>query len=117
MRERSKVINTNSIHRNHNLDKYTALQSEQGGNVNRIRQLRLMNDMPVKEFAYEMGVGETALYKWELGEMLPSANNLIKMADIFDVSIDYILGRDKSETDYETLLRAVEIMRKMREKK
>ena len=85
--------------------------------MNRIRQLRLMSDMPVKEFAYEMGVGETALYKWELGEMLPSANNLIKMADLFDVSVDYILGLDKSETDYETLLRAVEIMRKMREEK
>ena len=85
--------------------------------MNRIRQLRLMNDRTIKELSYEMGVGETAVYKWEQGEMLPSANNLIKMAELFDVSIDYILGRDKSETDNETLLRAVEIMRKMRETK
>lgn len=85
--------------------------------MNRIRQLRMMHDMTTKELAYDMGINWSSIHKWEIGEMLPTAGHLIKMADIFDVSVDYILGRDKSETDYETLLRAVEIMRKMRETK
>ena len=85
--------------------------------MTRIQQLRLMHNIPIKVFASDMGVGDSTVYKWETDLMLPTAENLMKMADLYDVSVDYILGRDKSETEYETLLRAVEIMRNMRQTK
>lgn len=41
----------------------------------------------------EIGVTSSILSDWLAGKRLPNGENLIKLADYFDVSIDYLLGR------------------------
>lgn len=43
-----------------------------------------------------MGIPHTPLPKPHCGKAEPSLENLVKLADMFDVSVDYLLGR----TDY-----------------
>lgn len=41
----------------------------------------------------ETGLSNGMISDWKNGKRLPSAENLIKVADYFGVSIDYLLGR------------------------
>lgn len=44
--------------------------------------------------ADKLGVSQPSYIRYEQGTAEPSQENLVKIADIFDVSIDYLLGRD-----------------------
>ncbi|MCL2698227.1 MAG: helix-turn-helix domain-containing protein [Oscillospiraceae bacterium] len=47
--------------------------------------------------AYRMskdtGISERLIGYWKSGERQPAKDSLIKLADYFDVSVDYLLGR------------------------
>ena len=58
-----------------------------------IRQLRLQNGMNQVEFAKKMCVTKQCVSNWENDNVLPSIEMLIKMADFFQVSTDFLLGR------------------------
>lgn len=46
------------------------------------------------------GIEQSLLSKYETGERIPPTETLIKLADLYDVSIDYLLGRtDKPEVN------------------
>ena len=62
--------------------------------MNRIRELRQRHKMTQDELAGHMGLTGPSVAKWELGKSNPTAENLKRLADIFDCSIDYILGRE-----------------------
>ena len=49
----------------------------------------------LEENGESKGIGKDTIGKWESGQY-PDTNNLIKLADYFEVSTDYILGRDQS---------------------
>ncbi len=60
---------------------------------NRIRDLREDKDMNQTEIANYLGMSQTGYSKYETGEHdIPTAI-LIKLADFYDVSVDYLLGR------------------------
>lgn len=60
----------------------------------RIRQLRVLRGVKVSELSHDMGlVGNDTIRKYERGEREPNISMLIKIADYFDVSIDYLVGR------------------------
>lgn len=40
-----------------------------------------------------MGLSTNALQKYERGERVPSAEALVMIADYYDVSVDFLLGR------------------------
>ena len=44
--------------------------------------------------ASELGVSIATLFSWERGQYLPRANDIKRMAVIYDVSADYLLGDD-----------------------
>ena len=46
------------------------------------------------ELADRMGVSQASVSAWESGAALPSAANLIKLADILDCTVDALLGRE-----------------------
>lgn len=48
--------------------------------------------MTQAELARKIGRGTSTLQKYELGLLEPSIETLTKLSDIFDVSIDYLLG-------------------------
>ena len=46
-----------------------------------------------KETAADLGIGITTYCRYELGMREPNASLLDQMADYYDVSVDYLLGR------------------------
>ncbi|WP_342538383.1 helix-turn-helix transcriptional regulator [Sporosarcina sp. FSL K6-1540] len=63
---------------------------------NRIRNLRDSEDIQQVDFAKKIGVSNVVLSRYESGERKPDYETLIKIADYFDVTTDYLLG--KTET-------------------
>lgn len=59
----------------------------------RLKELRLQKKLTQKELAFSLSVQNTAISKYELGEREPDFKTLERIADFFDVSIDYLLGR------------------------
>lgn len=57
-----------------------------------IRKLRKENSMTQEQLAEALDVTVGAVYKWESRQALPEIKLLIKMADLFKVSIDSLLG-------------------------
>ncbi len=57
-----------------------------------IRALREAAGMKQYELAARMGVKQASVCAWESGENYPSVENLKKLADIFQCSIDELLG-------------------------
>ena len=54
----------------------------------RLKELRQENGLS------QIGVSQKAIDYWERGVNEPKATYIVKLADFFDVSADYILGRE-----------------------
>ena len=66
----------------------------------KLMALRKKTGMSQEELADRLGVSRQAISRWELGSTLPDAPNLLKLSDLFGVSIDYLLRDDyESERD------------------
>lgn len=63
--------------------------------MNRIKYLRNAQTpkMSQEKLGQLVGVGRTTVAMWEGGRSEPDNTTLIKLAEIFDVSADYLLGR------------------------
>ena len=59
----------------------------------RLRELREEKELLSKDFAKIMNVEPATITNWEKGNRFPKDDVLIKIADYFDCSIDYLLGR------------------------
>jgi transcriptional regulator with XRE-family HTH domain len=59
----------------------------------RLKELRLEKKLLQSQLATELNVDRTTIIKWESGQNQTDFATLIKIADFFDVSIDYLLGR------------------------
>ena len=62
-----------------------------------IRNLREDNDIIQNELAEYLNVKQTTYSKYELGKINVPVEVLIKLADFYDVSIDYLVGRSKDK--------------------
>ncbi len=62
-----------------------------------IRNLREDNDKLQIELAAYLNVKQTTYSKYELGKINVPVEVLIKLADFYDVSIDYLVGRTKTK--------------------
>lgn len=60
--------------------------------TDRIKQLRKQKGLTQKEMAKAVGVGVSTVAMWESGKRTPSFKLLNDLSDLFDKSIDYILG-------------------------
>ncbi|MCI9144896.1 MAG: helix-turn-helix transcriptional regulator [Eubacterium sp.] len=59
----------------------------------RIRDLREDNDKTQQEIANYLGMKQPQYYRYETGSRDIPLDILIKLADFYGVSVDYILGR------------------------
>ncbi len=59
-----------------------------------IKELRLEKNISQKKLADAIGVSQKAIDFWERGVNEPKAYYIVKLADYFEVSADYILGRN-----------------------
>lgn len=60
---------------------------------NRIRDLREDRDLTQKQVANILGMSQTGYSKYETGENDIPTQVLIKLADYYHTSVDYLLGR------------------------
>lgn len=63
-----------------------------------IRNLREDSDKKQIELANYLNVKQTTYSKYELGKINIPIEIFIKLADYYDVSVDYLLGRTKEKT-------------------
>jgi len=59
-----------------------------------LKQLRLKEGLTQNDLAKELGVLQAKISKYELGALEPNIKMLIKIADFFDVTLDYLVGRE-----------------------
>jgi transcriptional regulator with XRE-family HTH domain len=59
----------------------------------RLKQLRADRKINQIELAQKMGVTQGTVGKWETGRRIPDTEMLVKLADFFDVTLDYLFGR------------------------
>lgn len=60
----------------------------------RLRRLRMRERMSQTVLSQCCGLGKNAVGDYEAGRKLPSAASLVRLADFFGVSTDYLLGRE-----------------------
>ncbi len=61
----------------------------------RIKALRLEKGLGQIALAKSIGVGKSVISLWENDSCEPSLGNLIRLAEFFGVSIDYLAGLEK----------------------
>ena len=67
----------------------------------RLKELRKQRNISQLKLAMELNMNQNSISRYETGEREADYATLIKFADYFDVSIDYLLGRtDNPKTNY-----------------
>lgn len=61
--------------------------------MNRLKELRTSKGLLQKDMAAHLGIDRTTYVKYESEASEPSNDVLCMLADFFDVSVDYLLGR------------------------
>ncbi len=62
--------------------------------VNNLRKLREQSKKSQRQVSNELSVNYGTYFGWENGDTEPSIENLTKLANYFNVSIDYLVGRE-----------------------
>lgn len=66
----------------------------------RLKELRKKKGVSQQKLAMDLNVNQNTISRYETGEREADYKTLIMIADYFDVSIDYLLGRtNKKETN------------------
>lgn len=60
--------------------------------MNMIKELRCTKNLTQADLARLCSVHQTAVSQWEKGRTTPDTESLKKLAEIFNVSVDYLLG-------------------------
>lgn len=64
----------------------------------RLKELRIQAGLTQLQLAQRLGITKSVISFYELSERAPSPDVLVRIAKIFHVSTDYLLGLDKHET-------------------
>lgn len=60
----------------------------------KLKELRQIKNLTQKQVADFLKCNQTAVGKYERGELEPSISNICKLADFFGCTTDYLLGRE-----------------------
>jgi transcriptional regulator with XRE-family HTH domain len=63
----------------------------------RLKELRLSKGLTQSEVAKVIGYSSLSYARYEKGEREPDINTLCKLADYFEVSVDYLIARTVQE--------------------
>ena len=70
-----------------------------------IKDIRIRKGLTQAEVAAAIGVSSVVYSRYETGSRQPSVDTLVQMADLFGVTVDYLLGRqdieDSTLSDFE----------------
>lgn len=65
----------------------------------RLRALRKQAGLTQQAVAERLSIHRTAYTKYETSGVMPDPMGLVVLADLFGVSVDYLVGRDEAETE------------------
>ena len=65
---------------------------------NRLRELRASRKMSQSDLAKAIHVSQQAITKWETGKSEPASSAITAVANYFNVSTDYLLGKTLDKT-------------------
>ena len=60
----------------------------------RLKELRLEKGIGQIELATQIGVSKGIISLWEQGKREPTLSSLVAIADYFNITIDYLIGRE-----------------------
>jgi transcriptional regulator with XRE-family HTH domain len=79
----------------------------------RITALRKQHKLSQTELAKRIGVSRTIIGNYERGENTPSIDNVIKLAQAFDVSVDFLLGEGNTAKYDKAVLKRMEAIEEL----
>ena len=59
----------------------------------RLKEIRRAKGISQLKLAIDLHTSQNTISRYETGEREPGINELIKIADYFNISVDYLLGR------------------------
>ena len=62
---------------------------------NKIKELRLEKGLSQRELATKTGIKQANISRWEAGIVIPNVLDVWALAEFFDCSIDYIVGKEQ----------------------
>lgn len=76
----------------------------------RLKKLRVEHSMSQKELAQRLQFSQQAVTKWENDVASPDPDTLRKIAIMFHVSVDYLIGNDMVSEEYADYMSAEELV-------
>lgn len=65
----------------------------------RLKELRRQAGLTQVDVAEKLGISQPAYASWERGVKKPTQENLVKIAQILNVSVDYLVGNSEEKSD------------------
>lgn len=59
----------------------------------RFKEARIQAGLTTTQLAQHMGVTQAAVSHWDTGKKVPGTDTLCRLADLYGVTVDYLLGR------------------------
>lgn len=59
----------------------------------RLKNLRVQKNLTMVDIADTLEINKTSVFTWESTKTIPSTEKLIALADLLEVSLDYLVGR------------------------
>ena len=63
------------------------------GDFMRLKEIRKSKGISQLKLAMDLNTNQNTISRYETGEREPGIDELIKIADYFNVSVDYLIGR------------------------
>ena len=74
----------------------------------RLRELRNKSSLTQNEIANKLSVSDQTILNWENGIYEPKINQLIQLANLFNVTVDYLIERKNNEKKASVICRELE---------
>ena len=65
-----------------------------------IKLIRVLNDYTQLKVQMETGISQSILSKYETGDLMPTAENLIILAEFYKTSLDFLMDRTDEQKPY-----------------
>ena len=65
----------------------------------KIKDARLASNLTQEQVAEALGISRQTVSNWENGKTYPDIINVIKMSDLYHVSLDHLLKGEKQEKE------------------
>lgn len=73
----------------------------------RIRELRISKELTLKQLGLMLNLGESTMSMYENGKRSPDYDTVLKLAEIFEVSTDFLLGRTNEKIPGDRISNAI----------